>query len=99
LANRLTTSDIERPDLIQSVRCTDERLVVALNDGQTISVLSGGTHVSFERRRSSVQNFEIGRFGIHWPEIDEDLDSRRPAPRRQATGQGVREQTRKRHTL
>ena len=38
MGRRLTTADRERPDLIASVPCADQRLVVDLKDGRTINV-------------------------------------------------------------
>lgn len=55
---------------------TDDTLTVGLADGRTISVplqwyprLRHGTP---EERA----NFEIGVFGIHWPDLDEDISTR-----------------------
>lgn len=52
---------------------TDNALVVDLEDGRTISApivwyprLAHGTPT--ERN-----NFEIGAYGIHWPDLDEDI--------------------------
>jgi hypothetical protein len=68
------TSDAEQPDRIASVRCTDRELFVTLRDGRTIVVplwwyprLLAAT----PRQRAA---FEIGRYGIHWAEIDEDIE-------------------------
>ncbi len=38
MARRLTTADLGQPDLIELVGCTDERLLVDLKDGRTISI-------------------------------------------------------------
>jgi hypothetical protein len=70
----MTTSALDQPDLIRSVWCTDEDLVVSLTDGRTVSAplwwyprLLGATPA----QRAAC---EIGRFGIHWEEIDEDIE-------------------------
>lgn len=59
-----------------SVIVTDEALTVELEDGRTISTplqwfprLRHGTPL--ERAK-----FEIGPFGIHWPDLDEDISVR-----------------------
>jgi hypothetical protein len=71
------------------VRCEDDSLIVQLADGRSLSVplawfprLLGATH-------SQRANWRIigGGFGIHWPDIDEDLSSEgllrgAPAPRK-----------------
>jgi hypothetical protein len=57
------------------VRCTDESLIVALEDGRTLSVpldwyprLAHGT--AAERAHWELMG---GGYGIHWPDLDEDL--------------------------
>lgn len=59
-----------------AVRVTDSELIVEFDDGRTLSAplawyprLQHGT--AQER-----QNFEVGAFGIHWPELDEDISYR-----------------------
>jgi hypothetical protein len=73
---------------VAEVEITDDNLIVALMDGRTISVplvwyprLLGATP---KQRR----NWQLagGGYGIHWPEIDEDLNTEgllrgAPAPR------------------
>lgn len=73
---------------VADVNFTEDELSVALMDGRTISVplawyprLLGAT----EAQRS---NWEIsgGGYGIHWPDVDEDLSTEgmlrgAPAPR------------------
>jgi len=61
---------------VSDVRCTDDTLTVDLMDGRTISVplawyprLRHGT--SAERA-----NVEIGPYGLHWPDLDEDVSIR-----------------------
>ncbi|MGD9812021.1 MAG: DUF2442 domain-containing protein [Sphingobium sp.] len=62
---------------VSDVRCTDESLVVDLMDGRTISVplawyprLARAT----PEQRADWQAC-AGGYGIHWPEIDEDLST------------------------
>ena len=58
-----------------SVRCTDDELVISLNDGRVLSVPLAWfprlTHASDAERL----NFELlgDGDGIHWPDIDEDI--------------------------
>jgi hypothetical protein len=70
----MTTSELERPDLIASVRCTERDLVVALTDGRTVTVPLWWYPRLLRATPEQRANFEIGRFGIHWPEIDEDIE-------------------------
>ena len=58
------------------VQVTDSELIVEIEDGRTLKVplawyprLQHGTPK--ERK-----NFEVGHFGIHWPDLDEDISYR-----------------------
>jgi hypothetical protein len=70
----MTTSDLERPDPIASVRCADRDLVVALRDGRTISVPLWWYPRLFRATPAQRPRFEIARFGIHREELDEDIE-------------------------
>lgn len=73
---------------VADVHCDDDSLIVDLMDGRTISVplawyprLANATSA-----QRAVWEIAGGGFGIHWPEIDEDLSSEgllrgAPAPR------------------
>lgn len=75
----------------KDVRFTDDLLIVDLIDGRTISVPVAWyprlLHATPEQRN----NWQIagGGFGIHWPDVDEDLSTEgllrgAPAPRSSA---------------
>jgi hypothetical protein len=76
---------------VTDVRFEDERLIVDLADGRTIAVpvawyprLAGAT----PEQRAHWEVAGAG-YGIHWPDIDEDLSTEgllrgAPAPRRAA---------------
>ena len=71
----MTTSEYRDAERIIGVRITNDTLFVELADGRTVSVplswyprLSNATPT----QRSNWQLAGAG-FGIHWPEIDEDL--------------------------
>ena len=77
---------------VKDVRCDEETLSVDLADGRTITVPLAWfprlLHATAEQRA----NWEIAGagFGIHWPEIDEDLSTEgllrgTPAPHVPAT--------------
>jgi hypothetical protein len=70
----MTISAIEKPDLITSVRCTERELVVGLTDGRTVSAPLWWYPRLLRATPEQRAQFEIGRFGIHWPEIDEDIE-------------------------
>lgn len=85
----MTTSDIKPGEGVKDVYFTEDTLSVDLVDGRTITVPLAWyprlLHATPEQR----QNWQIsgGGFGIHWPNIDEDLSTEgllrgAPAPRR-----------------
>lgn len=73
---------------VKDVKLSEDTLSVALMDGRTISVplawyprLSNASHAQLENWRIAG-----GGYGIHWPEVDEDLSTEgllrgAPAPR------------------
>ena len=73
---------------VADVRCDDASLIVDLADGRTISVPLAWyprlLHATPQQRAEWETN--AGGYGIHWPEIDEDLSTEgllrgSPAPR------------------
>ncbi|HSL84819.1 MAG TPA: DUF2442 domain-containing protein [Thermoanaerobaculia bacterium] len=84
----MTTSALNPGLRVKDVRFTEDELVVSIADGRTISVplvwYPRLLHASVEQRA----HWELAGagFGIHWPEIDEDLSAEgllagAPAPR------------------
>jgi len=83
----MTTPPVLVDERVAAVRCTDAELHVDLVDGRTITVplawyprLSAATPAERE-------DWEMcgGGYGIHWPQIDEDISTRgmlegKPAP-------------------
>ena len=73
----MTTSTPRPGERVRDVRLTDDTLIVDLADGRTISV----PLVWFPRllHATSAQraNWQLssGGFGIHWPDVDEDLST------------------------
>ena len=70
----LATAADER---VADVRCDDQRLIVDLVDGRTISAPLAWyprllTATPQQRARWEISG---GGYGIHWPEIDEDLST------------------------
>ena len=85
----MTTSDIKPGEGVKDVYFTEDTLSVDMVDGRTITVPLAWyprlLHATPEQR----QNWQISGagFGIHWPDIDEDLSTEgllrgAPSPRR-----------------
>lgn len=84
----MTTSEYRPGERVRDVRVTDNAISVDLFDGRTITVPLAWyprlLHATAEQRA----NWRIAGagYGIHWPDIDEDLSTRgllqgAPAPR------------------
>lgn len=84
----MSTSGPNPGEAVKAVRLDSDTLTVDLRDGRTISVplawYSRLLHATPEQRA----RWEVagGGFGIHWPDIDEDLSTEgllrgAPAPR------------------
>ena len=76
---------------VSGVACTDDKLIVDLEDGRTISVPLVWYPRLLHALPSQRHNWEPagGGFGIHWPDIDEDLSVEgllrgAPAPQQRA---------------
>ena len=76
---------------VKDLRCTEETLSVDLMDGRTITVPLAWYPRLLHATAKQRENWEpcAGGYGIHWPEIDEDLSTEgllrgAPAPRAQA---------------
>ena len=73
---------------VAGVEITDDSLTVSLMDGRTISVPLVWYPRLANATRAQRQNWQIagGGYGIHWPDVDEDLGTEgllrgAPAPR------------------
>ena len=73
----MTTSDRRPGERILGVRLTEDTLSADLADGRTITVPLAWfprlLHATPEQR--SHWQLSSAGFGIHWPEVDEDLSS------------------------
>ena len=73
----MSSSRVDGPptDFAQTIRVTDERLIVELTDGREISVpLIWYPRLAHGRPEERAHWELIGRgHGIHWPDLDEDL--------------------------
>ena len=88
----MSTSDSRPGERVKDVRCTDDLLIVDLLDGRTISVPLAWYPKLLAATPEQRANWKAvgGGFGIHWPEVDEDLSTEgllrgAPAPRASAT--------------
>jgi hypothetical protein len=82
----LTSHSDER---VKNISINDEMLVVNLMDGRIISVPLAWYPVLFNASPEQLSKWEIagGGYGIHWPELDEDISTEgllrgAPAPKR-----------------
>ncbi len=76
---------------VQDVRVTEDTLTVDLLDGRTIAVPLAWYPRLLHATPAQRDNWRVagGGFGIHWPDIDEDLSTEgllrgAPAPRERA---------------
>ena len=62
---------------VLDVRCDDHSLIVDLMDGRTISVPLAWYPRLAEATKAQRDHWEKagGGYGIHWPDIDEDLST------------------------
>ncbi len=73
----MPTSGPNPGEHVKAVRFTDERLTVDLEDGRTITVPLAWYPRLLRASPSQRANWQIagGGFGIHWPEVEEDLST------------------------
>jgi hypothetical protein len=62
---------------VKNVKIDDEMLSVDLIDGRTISVPLSWYSRLFHATKEQLSNWEVagGGYGIHWPDLDEDLST------------------------
>lgn len=68
---------LKADERVKAVSFTDDSLVVDLMDGRTISVPLLWFPRLFNATNEQRSNFKISAagYGIHWPDIDEDLST------------------------
>ena len=88
---------------VAGVEITDDALSVALKDGRVISVPLAWYPRLLDATSAERRNWKIagGGYGIHWPDIDEDLSTEgllrgAPAPRPAAKPKPVKKAASKR---
>ena len=87
----MSDSEPRAGESVQDVRVTEDTLSVDLLDGRTISVPLAWYPRLLHATQAQRSNWRVagGGFGIHWPDIDEDLSTEgllrgAPAPRTSA---------------
>lgn len=82
---------LKADERVKGVRCTDETLSVDLMDDRTITVPLAWYPRLFNATEAQRNGWRISSagYGIHWPEVDEDLSTEgllrgAPAPRPKA---------------
>ena len=85
----MTSSVITTDERVAGVEVTEDTLSVSLMDGRTISVPLVWYPRLLRATPEQRQNWQVagGGYGIHWPDVDEDLSTEgllrgAPAPRR-----------------
>jgi Protein of unknown function (DUF2442) len=78
---------------VKNVKIDDEMLSVDLVVGRTISVPLSWYSRLFHATKEQLSNWEVagGGYGIHWPDLDEDLSTEgllRGAPAQKAFSKG-----------
>jgi hypothetical protein len=73
----MNTSDVRAGERVKGVRCTGDALVVDLMDGRTISVPLAWYPRLLSATPKQRANWKVagGGYGIHWPDLDEDLST------------------------
>lgn len=87
------TLALNADERVESVSFSDDSLIVGLKDGRTISVPLEWFPRLASASSKALSNWEVcgGGYGIHWPDLDEDLSTEgllrgAPAPNKQGLG-------------
>ncbi len=85
----MTTSPPKPGERVADVRFDDDTLSVGLADGRTITVPLAWYLRLLDAKPAQREQWEVcgGGYGIHWPELDEDVSAQgllagAPAPHR-----------------
>jgi Protein of unknown function (DUF2442) len=72
------TEKVENYPLIMKVECTKEEITAFLEDGRKVSIPTAWYPRTRSATLKQLKNFRLtsDKYGIHWPEIDEDLSIR-----------------------
>ena len=72
------TKKLETYSLIMKVECTKEEITAFLEDGRKVSIPTAWYPRTRQATLKQLKNFCISsdKYGIHWPDLDEDLSIR-----------------------
>jgi hypothetical protein len=75
--NGMSTSQLSSGERVRDVRCTDDTLAVDLADGRTIIVPLAWYPRLLDATQEQRSHWKVSGtgYGIHWPDIDEDLST------------------------
>ena len=73
----MNTSDSRQGERVKGVRLSEDSLSVDLMDGRTITVPLAWYPRLLHAKPEERANWQVcgGGFGIHWPDLDEDLST------------------------
>jgi len=73
----MNTSDLDPGEQVEDLSFTEDALSVALRDGRIITVPLAWYPRLAEASPEERRNWEVcgGGYGIHWPDLDEDLST------------------------
>jgi hypothetical protein len=73
----MTTSELRAGERIKGVRISEDAISVDLADGRTISAPLAWYPRLLHATAQQRENWRIagGGYGIHWPDLDEDLSA------------------------
>lgn len=73
----MATLAVNADERVKSVAFSSDTLIVGLKDGRQISVPLSWFPRLAEAPTASLKNWELcgGGYGIHWPDLDEDLST------------------------
>ena len=69
----MNTSHSNAGERVKDVNCTEDELIVSLQDGRTISVPLVWYPRLLAASPEQRNRVELMPMGIHWPEVDEDI--------------------------
>ncbi len=74
----MSTSAIAADERVADVEVTEDTLSVALMDGRTISVPLAWFPRLLHATQAQREKWHLagGGYGLHWPDVDEDLSTR-----------------------
>lgn len=84
--NPSPASEPVRDERLRSCEVTGDHIIFHLMDGRLLSVPIAWSWRLMEATEEERQNFEVGTYVVHWPDVDEDLSVQgalrgAPAPR------------------